>query len=336
MFRKPSLYLFGFFIVLILACQDEQKAPGTKKPNTTKKTTPKQEPEIKVDVPKFDADKSYEYIAKQVAFGPRVPGSDPHLACRDWMKSELEKTADQVTIQESTDKNFEGKTVPIYNVIASFNPKAKERILLCAHWDTRPFADQDTKDKDKPIDGANDGGSGVGVLLEIANQLKQNPVDIGVDIVLFDTEDGGMPGYADSYCLGSQYWGKEAKKSGYKAKYGILLDMVGGKNALFYQEGLSKKHGQHVLDKVWKAANTAGQSSFFSYESVSELTDDHKYVMFYTGIPTIDIIQYERFNGFGSFWHTHDDNMDVISKRTLKAVGQTVLQVLYQENARLK
>lgn len=318
-------------MMLFLACQETEKKPAPTSSKTNNKPATKKQEAINVDVPDFNADQSYAYIEKQVAFGPRVPGTPEHVACRDWMKSELERFADKVEIQESTVKAFNGTTLPIYNVIASFNPDVKKRILLCAHWDTRPFADEDTKDQDKPIDGANDGGSGVGVLIEIANQLKQNPVELGVDIVLFDTEDYGKSGYADSYALGSQYWGKEAKKSGYKAEYGILLDMVGAKNALFYQEGLSRKHAQHVLDKVWKAANSAGQSSFFSYEPVSELTDDHKYVMFYTGIPTIDIIQFERFNGFGSFWHTHDDNMDIISKRTLKAVGQTVLQVLYQE-----
>jgi len=315
------------FLFLLSACQPEGGTTPGKKP------TSKPAKKVDVKIPVFNENTAYDYIAKQVAFGPRVPGTDAHKACADWMELELGGLADKVEVQTSRGIIPGGGEVPIYNIIASFNPDKKKRVLLCAHWDTRPWADEDTERKDEPIDGANDGGSGVGVLLEIANRLKQDRVDYGVDIVLFDLEDAGKPGIADSYCKGSQYWGQQAVESGYKADYGILLDMVGAENALFYQEGLSKQIAQPILDKVWSAANDAGYSSYFEHKAVSPVTDDHKYVHFYTRIPIIDIIQYDNYTHFGDYWHTHDDNMDVISKETLKAVGQTVLQVLYTENA---
>ena len=223
------------------------------------------------------------------------------------------------------------------NIVASFNPDAKKRVLLCAHWDTRPWADEDIVDQDKPILGANDGGSGVGVLIEIARQLSQNPIDLGVDIVLFDAEDYGNSDIVDSYCLGSQYWSKKPHIPGYKAKYGILLDMVGAEGAYFFQEGVSMHYAADVVKKVWETAHKAGYRQYFIFNQFdfSQLTDDHLYVNRYAKIPCIDIIQYDKNNpkGFGSFWHTHEDNMNIISTATLKAVGQTVLEVLYREAA---
>lgn len=308
------------------ACQPDASSAGNKK------TTKPSDKKIEVKVPNFNENTAYDYIAKQVAFGPREPGSEAQKKCADWLETELGGVADKVQVQEGKTVIPGGKEVPIYNIIASFNPKSQNRVLLCAHWDTRPWADEDTERKEEPIDGANDGGSGVGVLLEIANRLKADRVNYGVDIVLFDVEDAGKSGIEDSYCLGSQYWGKQALESGYRARYGILLDMVGAENAVFYQEGLSKRIAQPILDKVWAAANDAGYSSYFDYRAVNPITDDHKYVHYYTRTPIIDIIQFDnRSGGFGEFWHTHDDNMDVISKETLKAVGQTVLHVLYSE-----
>jgi len=227
----------------------------------------------------------------------------------------------------------DGKTVPMMNIISKFNPSAKNRILLCAHWDTRPWADEDSERMEEPILGANDGGSGVGVLMSIAKQLSETPVNIGVDIIFFDVEDYGKSSVQDSYFLASQDWAKDAGKKGYKSNYGILLDMVGAADAIFYQEAFSKVTAQHVLDKVWSAANKAGYSSYFNYGQVPPVTDDHRYVNLHTQIPIIDIIQFNGHEGFGGFWHTHEDNMDVISKSTLKAVGQTVMQVIYEENA---
>jgi len=316
-----SLYMLGLF-----ACVNDSKPTQPTKPTQTPKTN------TTVKVPDFNADKAYEYIQKQVDFGPRVPGTETHKACADWLEATLKEKADEVVVQKATVTVFDGTKVPMYNVIASFNPENPKRIMLSAHWDTRPFADQDTERKEEPIEGANDGGSGVGVLLAIADVLKENDLDLGVDIFLWDVEDYGK-GKAETYCLGSQYWSRNPHEAGYEARYGILLDMVGGKNAVFYQEGHSLQYAGSVVNKFWKAAHKAGYSGYFPYQRVNPITDDHFFINVMAGIPTIDIIQYDNYaeKGFFEHWHTHGDNMDAIDKNTLKAVGQSVLQLLYEE-----
>ena len=146
---------------------------------------------MSVQVPEFNADSAYAYIQKQVDFGPRVPNSEGHAQCADWLYQKLDEFSDQNFLQTAPETTWDGTKITMQNIVASFNPDAKKRVLLCAHWDTRPWADEDIVDQDKPILGANDGGSGVGVLIEIARQLSQNPIDLGVDIVLFDAEDYG-------------------------------------------------------------------------------------------------------------------------------------------------
>lgn len=290
-------------------------------------------PAVKVDVPDFSADSAYNWVAAQVAFGPRTPGSKAHAQCADYLISELRRFTSEVIEQNATIKAHDGKSFKLRNIIASFNPDATKRILLAAHWDTRPRADQDNERQNEPIDGANDAGSGVGVLLEIARQLAAQPSKVGVDIVLFDLEDYGHPDAADSYCLGSQYWAANPHKPGYKAHFGILLDMVGAKDAKFYMEGYSMYFAPHVVRKVWNHAYDLGFRQHFTFQQSGPITDDHLYVNRIAGIPMIDIIQHDPSTGtgFGAYWHTHDDNMQVIDKNTLKAVGQTVLHTLYHE-----
>jgi hypothetical protein len=296
----------------------------------------------KSQAPEFNADSAYAFVQKQVDFGPRVPGSEAHSACRDWLVSKLEGYADRVIKQEGTLPVYSGKQFKFTNIIASFNPEQGNRILLCAHWDTRPFADQDKDptNHQKPIAGANDGGSGVGVLLEIARLLKSSPVNIGVDIVLFDLEDYGQPEFAqgpkqaDSYALGSQYWSKNPHVPGYQAKYGILLDMVGAANSRFRVEGFSNQFAPSIVQKVWSTASDLGYGPFFPMEMGPPIQDDHFYVNTLKGIPTVDIIHLEN-NGYQTFhssWHTMQDDMSVIDPTTLKAVGQTVLTVVVRED----
>lgn len=283
----------------------------------------------------FNADSAYAYVARQVDFGPRVPGTEAHRACGDWMVRRLQGWAATVEEQTGTVEAWDGTELPMRNIIARFNPDAAKRILLCAHWDTRPVADEDDERTDEPIPGANDGGSGVGVLLEIARQLAARPVEYGVDLVFFDVEDYGSSEVPDSYCLGSQEWAKRAKAEGYRAEYGILLDMVGARGAYFYREGISMHFAPSVVAKVWEAAAEQGKRSWFVFNEAPypPLTDDHLYVNRIAGIPTIDIIQYDPDNkrGFGDFWHTHDDNMGIIDPRTLGAVGETLMAVLWEE-----
>lgn len=339
--KTVCLLIFVALLGGLTACTEDGKTTTPKTPKTTSPNSQNNssnssnatQPKSTVNVPTFDAASAYDFIKKQVDFGPRVPGTPIQKECADWLKTTLGQYTDEIMVQEGTVTVYNGKQVPMYNIIGSFNPDNPRRIMLSAHWDTRPFADQDDDRQDEPIDGANDGGSGVGVLLEIARVLKENNIDLGVDIFLWDVEDYGK-GEAETYCLGSQYWSRNPHKAGYRANYGILLDMVGAKNAVFYKEGHSLNFAPSVIAKVWKAARTAGYSSFFPNQQVNPITDDHLFINAIARIPTIDIIQYDQYapTGFFKHWHTHEDNMDCIDQRTLKAVGQTVLQVIYEEN----
>ncbi|MEX2512982.1 MAG: M28 family peptidase [Cyclobacteriaceae bacterium] len=291
-------------------------------------------------VPEFSADSAYVYIEKQVAFGPRVPNSASHKVTGQWLQKKLESFGWEVQLQQFTATNYEGKVLDLTNIIASHNPGASKRILLAAHWDTRRMADKDSEKINDPIDGANDGGSGVGVLLEIARILSSSELqpEVGVDIIFFDGEDDGEPEYQRSrdnrqiwWCLGSQHWSKNLHESGYTVYFGILLDMVGGKNARFYKEGYSMQYAKNVVDKVWKYGHDIGHSDFFPLRRSEAITDDHLFVNEQANIPMINIIEYSPDYGFGHFHHTHDDNMDLIDKKTLEVVGETVLFTIYQE-----
>lgn len=290
--------------------------------------------------PEFIADSAYQYIADQVAFGTRVPESEQHKLCGDYLVSKLQDFGAKVYQQNFQMKAFTGKMINGRNIIGSYNPDAKKRILLFAHYDTRPFADSDN-DKSKQnqaILGANDGASGVGVLLEIARQIGQKQPEKGIDIIFFDIEDYGPPSFntnnpdGEWWCLGSQYWSKTPHTPNYKADFGILLDMVGSPKATFYKEFYSNYYAPQVLENVWKTGRQLGFKDYFKGDKVGALVDDHLYVNQIRNIPSIDIIDLDKGNdySFRHYWHTHKDNMDNIDKETLKAVGQTVLEVIYK------
>ena len=287
-------------------------------------------------IPSFDADSAYHYVEAQVAFGPRTPGSPAQKACAAWMQTKLQSFCDTVYRQDVTVTAGDKKQLPCINLIGVIHPNAQRRVLLLAHWDSRPWADEDTKDKDKPILAADDAGSGVGVLLELARQLQNQPLpeNLGVDILFTDVEDYGRTEWGEkSYCLGTQYWAQHPHVAQYRADFGILLDMVGAKNARFPMEQSSAGFARNVQQQVWQAASRAGYSSFFPpVPSRGGVVDDHVYVNEIIHIPTIDIISLTDATntGFPPHWHTHADNMDVIDKATLKAVGQTLLQVLFE------
>ncbi|WP_229969185.1 M28 family peptidase [Pontibacter harenae] len=301
-----------------------------------------EEAEPAVAAPDFNADSAYHFVAEQVAFGPRVPNTGPHRATGDWIISKLREYGADVKVQNFQMEAYDGTTLNLRNIIASYNPDVAKRVMVAAHWDTRHVADRDDQNQDKPIDGANDGASGVGVLLEIARTIHeaQEKPGVGVDLVFFDGEDYGQPDDSDlpykedSWALGAQYWSKNKHKPNYRAQYGILLDMVGAENAKFAREGISMQYAKRVVDKIWKAGNRIGYSDYFRYVKAPAITDDHYYVNEIAKIPMVDIIEYNMSgNGdyFGPYHHRHTDNMDIISKNTLKAVGQTVLHVLYNE-----
>jgi Zn-dependent M28 family amino/carboxypeptidase len=329
-------HIFPFlFILLLISCKQE---PVTTTPADGKPTTV-----TPVKVPVFSKDTAYAMVERQVAFGPRVPGTDAHKAMRQWLVKKLKSYGANVTEQSFNAKTATIGEVRAANVIASFNPTYARRVVLAAHWDTRFAADEDKTRADKPSDGADDGGSGVGVLLEIARLLKDNPISIGVDLVFFDAEDqGATDGGPETWCLGSQYWAQNPHAHGYRAEYGILLDMVGAKGANFQKEDLtgvfvpnkvSRIH-QHY-DKVWALARGMNKSAYFLDVRARPITDDHYFVNLATDIPMIDIINkpVDSARGFGDHWHTHGDNMSVIDPNVLGAVGQVVTAYLYNSSA---
>ncbi|KXX67784.1 M28 family peptidase [Flammeovirga sp. SJP92] len=292
-------------------------------------------------IPTFNADSAYQYVQAQVDFGPRVPNTMAHDMCGSYLASELIRHGATVIEQPVMVPAYDGTTLNGKNIIGSFFPEQKTRILLAAHWDTRQVADQDTVDQHEPILGANDGGSGVGILLELARQLGTSNLkpEVGIDIIFFDVEDYGRPAFAEDqsgdsgYCLGSKYWAENPHVEGYQAYYGILLDMVGGKNPTFLKEGESRQFAPRIVKKVWKTAERKGFGGLFVNQDGPQLMDDHVYVNRIARIPMIDIIDLDPTGQrtFFQHWHTHQDNMDAISKESLNAVGVTLLQVLYNE-----
>lgn len=290
------------------------------------------------NVPAFDADSAWVFVENQVKFGPRVPNSEAHVACGNYLTSELKRFGAQVYEQEATLTAYNGTQLKAKNIIGSYNPENSKRVLLFAHWDSRPYADHDKDPANykKPIDGADDGASGVGVLLEMARQFSIKSPAIGIDIIFFDAEDYGTPEFVKEYkentwCLGAQFWAKNPHVKGYKADFGILLDMVGAKNASFFKEATSMRYAPQIVEEVWSTARDLGYGKFFINAEGGAITDDHQYVILGRNIPCIDIIYTdpESDNGFGPHWHTQNDTMDNIDRETLKAVGQTVLQVVY-------
>jgi hypothetical protein len=331
---KLIISLFPYFLIplfTLISCSPEN--------GREQKTTAPVEKKAAVPTPLFNADSAFSFIEKQVAFGPRVPGTKAHEECAGWMVEKLKSYTPDVLVQSAPIKTFDGKTHTLKNIIASFQKEKKNRILLCAHWDTRPFSDQDRENKNEPSDGANDGGSGVGVLIEIARLLSLSSPNTGVDIILFDLEDYGetdfseFPSMEDSWCLGSQYWAKNFHTPGYTAQFAVLLDMVGAQNATFAIERHSVEYASWVVKKVWGTASRLGYSDYFIYKEIHAITDDHVYINQYANIPAIDIIQHDPKSpsNFYKHWHTHNDKLEHVDKSTLKAVGQTLLEVIFRE-----
>ena len=307
---------------------------GGNKANTTNEQSEK----MVVNVPQFDADSAYLYVKNQVDFGPRVPNTKGHIACGNYLAQQLKEFGAQVTDQYADLIAYDGTLLKARNIIGSYKPESKKRIALFAHWDTRPWADNDPDKKNHktPILGANDGASGVGALLEIARLVHQQQPELGIDIIFLDAEDYGAHDQdnEESWCLGAQYWARNPHVQGYNARFGILLDMVGGKDATFYYEGYSSETARSEMKKIWKKAHELGYGKYFVKADGIPVTDDHLYVHQLARIPCVDIINYDANNersSFGSTWHTINDTMDNIDRNTLKAVGQTVMDVIYNE-----
>lgn len=335
---KRKKQLFSGFVLLAMvagfyACKCNRK-------NAESEDKEKQEA-VAINAPSFNEDSAYYFVKMQTDCGPRVPETKAHAKCADLLVKEFKKYTSHVMIQTGKVRTFDGKDLNLKNIIASFQPEKTNRIFLSSHWDSRPFADQDPDEKNHktPISGANDGASGVGILVEVARQLALKNPNIGVDIILFDAEDYGAPDWAkdqsdESWCLGSQFWAKNPHVAGYSARYGILLDMVGAPNARFTLEGTSMFFAPDVMKSVWGIADRSGYSDYFVNEETGSLTDDHLFINQIIKIPTIDIIHRtsETSHGFYPYWHTIKDDINCIDKTTLKAVGQTLLGVIYNES----
>jgi Zn-dependent M28 family amino/carboxypeptidase len=259
-----------------------------------------------------------------------------------WLKNKLLEYTPHVIVQEFKARVYNGDVFNGQNIIASFNPEKKARIMLCSHWDSRPFADYDPDPakRNKPVMAANDGASGVGVILEIARQLKDNHPYAGVDIIFFDLEDYGPPhdaqreGANEDWGLGSQYWSRNPHDPNYRARFVILLDMVGAANATFRQEGFSLYYAPDKVNKVWDIAAGLGYQDYFLREKGGYINDDHYFINEIRKIPAIDIIHLDPESTNGSFydyWHTTGDTFDKIDKKTLRVVGEVLMKTVFEE-----
>lgn len=321
------LKIAGLLLTMILfaACQSDKNQQAGSSPGTLTEST--------VSIPAFNRDSALAYVVRQVEFGPRNPGSPGHAACKDWIVGKLRQFGADVEEQDFTADLYTGFSYAATNIIGRINPGQARRIVLAAHWDTRYIAerDADTGRRQEPIAGADDGASGVAVLLEIARTIQANPVNLGVDLVFFDAEDqGDNNGASETWCLGAQHWARNLGPQN-RAQYGILLDMVGAKGATFPREGFSVNYANAVVEKVWSLAQSMGYGHYFVNERIGSLIDDHLFVNQLAGIPMIDIIHHSG-QSFGRHWHTHDDDISIIDRNTLRAVGQVVTALLYKES----
>lgn len=330
------------FGLAVMAMFSSCKSSGGQQGGQTENNSQEQTSTGMASCPTFMADSAMLFINDQCQFGPRVTGTEAHQLCGDYIVEKFKAYGTQVTEQKAELTAYDGTKLPGRNIIASINPEAEHRLMFCAHWDCRPWADNDADEANHhtPILAANDAASGVAVMLEMARQIQQSPIsNLGVDFICFDAEDWGMPQWEDrddssdgGWCLGSKYWAQHPHVSGYWAQFGILLDMVGGRGATFAKESYSCYYAQPVVDMTWDVASRLGYGNIFQKREGGAVTDDHVQVNQFSGIPCIDIIPNYQGNvssSFGPTWHTVNDTPENIDTNVLKAVGQTLLQIVY-------
>ena len=280
-------------------------------------------------VPEFSGERAFQHLEKQCSFGPRNPGSEGYKKCLKYLMQELQSTADTVWTQPFTYNDpHRGDTYNLQNIIAQFNPNAKKQILFGAHWDTRPWSDKelDVKDQNNPLIGANDGASGVAVLLEIAHILKVNPSETGVIIIFFDGEDLGMAGENRSYAQGSQYFSQNLPFP--KPDHAIILDMVGDQHLHFPIERFSYSHAPQLVRKIWKLANKLNLPAFDQSLGYT-IYDDHVPLWENANIPAINIIDFDYPHEYDNYWHTLEDTPDKCSAGSLEQVGILLTYHIY-------
>jgi glutaminyl-peptide cyclotransferase len=277
--------------------------------------------------PVFSAAHAFELLATQVAFGPRVPNTDAHRRQLVWMSDYLRQRADTVLLQPFTHATNAGEILELTNVFARFAPDSANRILLLAHWDTRPTADSepDPALRRQPIPGANDGASGVAVLLELADVLHRHPPPIGVDLLFTDGEDYGPT--SDDMLLGAKHFADNLP-AGYRPLYGILLDMVADRDFEFRIEEYSRRYAPEIVERVWRTAESLGYGHVFTRRSWGFINDDHV-PLNEVGIRTVNIIDFEYGPG-NSFWHTRQDRVENVGPEGMGVVGRVVVRLVYR------
>jgi glutaminyl-peptide cyclotransferase len=272
----------------------------------------------------FDGAAALEYVRRQVAFGARVPGTAPHRAAGDWLVAELRKRADTVLVQEWTHTTVEGTRLPMRNIVARFRPADPRRVLYLAHWDSRPTADNepDPVKAALPVPGANDGGSGVAILLGVADALHERSPSVGVDLLFVDGEDWGSFDTNIDVLIGSRYFATHLPEEGYAPLLGVLWDMVGDSVPVFEQEANSVQAAPEVVQRVWTTAQRLGHGAVFTNRQGLAITDDHL-PLIEKGLRVIDVIDLDY-----AWHHTTEDTADKVSRATLQLVGDVALAVI--------
>ncbi len=288
------------------------------------------------DLPEFNADSAYSFVVRQVAFGPRVPNTPAHDSCARFIEEKLRSYGLLVSTERFVALRFDSLPMWGVNIFASLRPELKHRVLLFTHWDTRFIAERDSDSlrRSMPILGANDGGSGTAVLLELARVMSQMPPDVGVDFLFFDLEDQGpaevhsMIDFYRYWALGARYWSRH-KPRGYHPLWGLEVDLVGARGARFSIEDYSLYYYGYLVKRLWEIGQALGYDTLFVDYRSRGLFDDHVIVNEYAGIRSVIIIENIPHHFFGSYWHTHRDSLQIIDANVLKAVGQTVLGAVY-------
>lgn len=318
-----KIFLLLAVLFLVNGCEKKEEKVISKPAFVLKKND---------SLPDFSGANAYAMTKAQVDFGPRNPGSSGHSLALSFLQNELNKYADEIELQPFTYPGYD-EELHLTNIIAKFNPGNKNRIMICAHWDTRPRSEhsRDSTKRNLPVLGANDGASGCGVILELARVLSSKKVNIGVDLVLFDGEDYGKENDLDNYCLGSKYYSIKIP-GGIYPRFAILLDMVGDREAVFMKEAGSVQYAQDIVDLVWNIASQVNASAFVPKQGEG-IYDDH-IPLNQAGIKTIDIIDEELVGADTpderrNYWHTDKDTMENISPETLQQVGDVLVYLLY-------
>jgi glutaminyl-peptide cyclotransferase len=288
----------------------------------------------------FDGEAALGYVRAQVELGPRVPGTDAHRRGGDWIVAQMRARADSVEVQSWTHVTTDGRSLPMRNIIARINPSATARVLYIAHWDTRPTADNDRNlgARQRPIPGANDGASGVGLLIALADALRRTPPAYGVDLLFVDGEDYGAFGkWEDTtqnkdVLIGSQYFAASAPKA-YRPVFGVVWDMIGDASLQIYQEQHSVENAPEVVSRVWAVARELGYEKVFRSEGKGYITDDHLPFL-QQGFRVINVIDIDYCADGGvdcpddNLHHTTGDDISRVSAKSLQVVGDVALTLL--------